>query len=108
MVTRAAEVAPPEPDDLEIIEGIGPKIAGLLKAAGITTFAQLADVDLERVQEILRAANLRLADPTTWAEQARLAASRRLVGTRDSAEHTQGWPARLAGTALGKFYPKES
>jgi len=75
VVTRAAEVAPPEPDDLEIIEGIGPKIASLLKAAGITTFAQLADVDLERVQEILRAAHLRLADPTTWAEQARLAAS---------------------------------
>jgi len=72
---RVAEVVPPEPDDLEIIEGIGPKIAGLLKAAGITTFAQLADVDVARVQEILRAANLRLADPTTWAEQARLAAS---------------------------------
>jgi len=72
---RAAEVVPPKPDDLEIIEGIGPKIAGLLKAAGITTFTQLAEVDLGRVQEILRAANLRLADPTTWAEQAKLAAA---------------------------------
>jgi len=72
---RAAEVVPPQPDDLEIIEGIGPKIAGLLKAAGITTFAQLAEVDLKRLQEILLAANLRLADPTTWAEQARLAAA---------------------------------
>lgn len=71
---RAAEAIPAQPDDLEIIEGIGPKIAGLLKAAGITTFAQLAEADLDRVQEILRAANLRLADPTTWAEQARLAA----------------------------------
>ncbi len=74
VVARAAEVVLPKPDDLEIIEGIGPKIAGLLKAAGITTFAQLAEADLGRVQEILRAANLRLADPTTWAEQARLAA----------------------------------
>ena len=69
------EVVPSESDDLEIIEGIGPKIAGLLKAAGITTFAQMADADLARVQEILSAAKLRLADPTTWAEQARLAAN---------------------------------
>ncbi len=75
VMTRAAEVVLPEPDDLEIIEGIGPKIASLLKAAGITTFAQLADVDLARVQAILSAANLRLADPTTWADQARLAAA---------------------------------
>jgi predicted flap endonuclease-1-like 5' DNA nuclease len=73
--TKVAEVVPPEPDDLEIIEGIGPKIAGLLNAAGITTFAQLAEADLTRVQTILDAANLRLADPTTWAEQARLAAA---------------------------------
>jgi len=73
--TRAAEVVPSEPDDLEIIEGIGPKIAGLLKAAGITTFAQLAQADLGQVQEILTAAKLRLADPATWAEQARLAAA---------------------------------
>jgi len=74
VVARVAEMVPPGPDDLEIIEGIGPKIAGLLNAAGITTFAQLADVDLSRLQEILSAAKLRLADPTTWAEQARLAA----------------------------------
>jgi predicted flap endonuclease-1-like 5' DNA nuclease len=75
VLARGAEVVPVQPDDLEIIEGIGPKIAGLLKAAGITTFAQLSEVDLARVREILRAANLRLADPTTWAEQARLAAA---------------------------------
>jgi len=64
------------PDDLEIIEGIGPKIAGLLKVAGITTFAQLAEADLGRLQEILQAAGLRrLADPSTWPEQAKLAAA---------------------------------
>jgi len=72
---KAAEAVPPQPDDLEIIEGIGPKIAGLLKAAGIMTFAQLAEADLARVQAILTAANLRLADPSTWADQARLAAA---------------------------------
>ena len=72
---KMPEVVLSEADDLEIIEGIGPKIAGLLKAAGITTFAQLADADLARLQAILSAAKLRLADPTTWAEQARLAAN---------------------------------
>lgn len=61
-------------DDLEAIEGIGPKIAGVLKAAGVATFADLAATDTSRLTEILQAANLRLADPTTWPEQAQLAA----------------------------------
>jgi large subunit ribosomal protein L21 len=62
-------------DDLVIIEGIGPKIAGLFIDAGITTFAQLADTSVERMQEILTAAGPRYAvhNPTTWAEQAALA-----------------------------------
>jgi ribosomal protein L30 len=62
------------PDDLVAIEGIGPKIAGVLKAAGIATFADLAATDADRLSEILHDANLRLADPTTWPEQAQLAA----------------------------------
>jgi len=72
--TRAAE--PPAPDDLKRIEGIGPKISGLLQAAGITTFAQLAATDVSRLKEILAEADLTaLANPTTWPEQARLAAA---------------------------------
>jgi len=90
VATVAVEMVPSEPDDLEMIEGIGPKIAGLLKAAGITTFAQLAEVDLARVQAILSAANLRLADPSTWAEQAKLAAA----GDRSGLEALQ---SRLKG-----------
>jgi len=90
VATGAVEMVPSEPDDLEMIEGIGPKIAGLLKAAGITTFAQLAEVDLARVQAILSAANLRLADPSTWAEQAKLAAA----GDRSGLEALQ---SRLKG-----------
>jgi len=70
-----ARPAPPAPDDLERIEGIGPKIAGLLQAAGITTFTQLATADLGRLKQILSDAGIRIADPTTWAEQARLAAA---------------------------------
>ena len=70
--------APPPADDLKRIEGIGPKISGVLQQAGISTFAQLADTEVERLRDILAASDprlLRLADPTTWPEQARLAAS---------------------------------
>ncbi len=61
-------------DDLTIVEGIGPKISALLGAAGINTFAQLAAADEGRLREILLEARLRMADPRTWPEQARLAA----------------------------------
>lgn len=70
-----AKVAPVAPaDDLEIIEGIGPKIASVLQANGIRSYAQLAASDPEHIQAMLRQAGLRLADATTWPEQARLAA----------------------------------
>lgn len=70
------ETPPPAPDKLTRIEGIGPKISEVLQSAGITTFAQLAATEVNRIQEILEASdlNLRLADPTTWPEQAQLAA----------------------------------
>jgi ribosomal protein L30 len=62
-------------DDLERIEGIGPKIAGLLREAGITTFAQLAETEVSVLEEILRDAKLNLAVADTWPEQAALAAA---------------------------------
>lgn len=61
------------PDDLEVIEGIGPKIKSIFAEAGITTFAQLGDSDPSHLESILRQAGLRLGDPTSWPEQARLA-----------------------------------
>jgi hypothetical protein len=70
--------APPPPrvaDDLTRIEGIGPKISGLLAEAGISTFAQLATTSVERLEKIIADADLTaLADPGTWPAQARLAA----------------------------------
>jgi predicted flap endonuclease-1-like 5' DNA nuclease len=63
-------------DDLTIVEGIGPKIASILKDAGIPDLASLAKSEIEHLKSILEKAGKRfnLADPTTWPKQAALAA----------------------------------
>ncbi len=71
----SAVIAPSLREDLSIIEGIGPKISRILNLHGISTFAQLADTRTERLLDILQKERLRMADPTTWSEQARLAAN---------------------------------
>lgn len=65
------------PNDLKVVEGIGPKIEGLLKADGINTWADLAAADVARIQTILDNAGSRykLAQPRTWPQQAGLAAA---------------------------------
>jgi predicted flap endonuclease-1-like 5' DNA nuclease len=76
-------------DDLKRIEGIGPKISSVLQAAGIATFAQLADTDVDRLEQILAESDpnlLRLANPATWPEQAKLAAE----GRWEALEKVQG------------------
>jgi large subunit ribosomal protein L21 len=73
-----AEMAAPIPsrgaDKLEMIEGIGPKIAGVLSANGITTFAQLADAKADDLAAMLKASGGRfgLASTATWPQQAAL------------------------------------
>ncbi len=73
----AAVALPGASDDLTVIEGIGPKISELLKAAGIPTFAQLAMASVSHLKAVLDAAGARfqMHDPGTWPEQAALAAS---------------------------------
>ena len=63
-------------DKLRLIEGIGPKIEGLLQEGGILTFQDLADAKQGTLKEILAAAGprYRMHDPGTWGEQAALAA----------------------------------
>jgi large subunit ribosomal protein L27 len=72
----AAPKASGKPDDLKKVEGIGPKIAEHLSAAGILTFSDLAGASVESIKEILTAAGPRYAihNPTTWPMQAGLAA----------------------------------
>ena len=64
-----------EPDKLEIVEGIGPKIAGLLKNAGIYTFLQLSEASFDTLKHILdnAGARFRMHDPHTWPAQAAMA-----------------------------------
>jgi large subunit ribosomal protein L17 len=80
----AEEVAPETPeeapaaavDDLTKIEGIGPKIAEALTAAGVASFADLASKSADDVKAILDAAegNFGAHDPATWPKQADMAA----------------------------------
>jgi predicted flap endonuclease-1-like 5' DNA nuclease len=54
------------------VEGIGPKIAQLLRQHGVTTFVQLASAAPTEIAAILEKGgpNFRIANPGTWPEQA--------------------------------------
>ncbi|NNK80051.1 MAG: 50S ribosomal protein L21, partial [Flavobacteriales bacterium] len=61
-------------DDLKKIEGIGPKIASTLAAAGVDTFAKLAGTSPEKISEII--SEVRGNHVTdTWPKQAEMAAA---------------------------------
>jgi predicted flap endonuclease-1-like 5' DNA nuclease len=58
--------------------GIGPKISRELNERGITTFEQLAQVDISYLAQLMTELKWRVNDPATWPEQARqLAAQKR-------------------------------
>lgn len=79
-------------DNLELIEGIGPKIADVLKTAGIVSFADVAATPAERLKEILDATgeSFNTAVTTTWPEQAQMAAEGKL-------DELQEWQDKLKG-----------
>lgn len=62
--------------DLQKVEGIGPKIARILTENGIRDLADLSRAKVSTLKNILKKAGKRyaLADPGTWAEQAKLGA----------------------------------
>jgi len=64
-----------QPDDLTRVEGIGPKMSSVLQQAGIETFRHLARSDPQELKRLLRDERLQFADPSTWPEQAALAAA---------------------------------
>jgi predicted flap endonuclease-1-like 5' DNA nuclease len=66
-------------EDIIIIEGIGPKIAELFKNNGVSTFAQVSKLSVPEMSAILDKGGPRfkLANPGSWAQQAKLAAENR-------------------------------
>ena len=72
----AAKKSAKKGDDLTIIEGIGPKVAAIFVEAGIKSFADLAKKSKEELEAILdpNGAVYAAMDPTTWPQQAQLAA----------------------------------
>ncbi|WP_018674781.1 50S ribosomal protein L21 [Riemerella columbina] len=71
-----AKKATKKGDDLTVIEGIGPKVAELFAEAGIKSYADLAKKTKEELEAILdpNGAVYAAMDPTTWPQQAQLAA----------------------------------
>ncbi|MGI9542309.1 MAG: hypothetical protein ACR2MX_03565 [Cyclobacteriaceae bacterium] len=64
-----------KPEDLKVVEGIGPKIESLLKAGGINNWSELANAEINRLKGILSDAGdrYRIHDPSTWPKQANMA-----------------------------------
>lgn len=75
-VTAPEPTEDPEPaadDDFRRIQGIGPKIANALHAAGIRTYRQLAELDEAALRDTVRNAGLRAAPGlASWPQQARV------------------------------------
>jgi predicted flap endonuclease-1-like 5' DNA nuclease len=82
-------------DSIGLIAGVGEKSAAALNAAGITTYAALAESTPEQVAGIIAAAGLRAADFDAWIEEAKLRAAGKRV------KHV----TRTAGVAIGNKIP---
>lgn len=91
-LVRRQYQTPEGADDLQAIEGIGPKIANLLRNADITTFERLSETSLGELTRLLEAGGPRfgLADPLTWAEQASLLFNGDYVGFEQLKEELIG------------------
>jgi uncharacterized membrane protein HdeD (DUF308 family) len=87
--TMAARMGLPVNQDLTLIEGIGPKTAEALAAAGVNNYADLAHMTPEQVHAIVKDAGIS-ADPSTWPEQARLAAEGKMDELQALQDRLQG------------------
>lgn len=69
-------VVPVQPDNLQVIKGIGPVIERKLNEAGVLTFQQLSDLSHADLERILGSTIKRLANEDAILEQARALARR--------------------------------
>jgi len=83
-LAKPASPAKSMPDDLTQLKGIGPKINGVLKAAGITTFAQLAEQSVADLEHLVRAGEVKsVIHPENWVADAKKV----VAGDRSVLEH---------------------
>ena len=75
-IEELSQVITTDPDNLKVVEGIGPKIEQLLYEVGINTWKGLSETPSDELKIILGNAGSRykMHDPSTWSEQAKLAA----------------------------------
>lgn len=61
-------------DDLKVVEGIGPKIAGMFQEGGIKTWKSLSESSVAKCQEILNGGGGRykIHNPASWPMQAKM------------------------------------
>ncbi len=66
----------PTLNDMKVIEGVGPKIATLLKENGFDTWAKVAKADVDKLKELLIGARMRyqVTSSESWPQQAKMAA----------------------------------
>jgi BASS family bile acid:Na+ symporter len=81
-----------QPDDLTVIEGIGPAIEGVLNHAGITTLYELSTTDAGDLEIILTGSDvqLNLHEPDTWPVQASLAVDGKAEELAAFQDHLKG------------------
>ncbi|MBK8497639.1 MAG: hypothetical protein IPL52_02180 [Flavobacteriales bacterium] len=67
------------PDDLKLVEGIGPKIAEHLGKHGLRSWSEVAKAKPEEIRKVLAEAGDRflLHDPSSWPKQCRLMVEQR-------------------------------
>lgn len=87
-------------DDLVLIYGIGEKSSNALRAAGITTYAALADAQPERLEKIMQDAGIPSGDYTAWIDEATLRASgKRVRRSRKKVAELVSCPQDLSAVA---------
>ncbi|WP_051432660.1 helix-hairpin-helix domain-containing protein, partial [Promicromonospora kroppenstedtii] len=87
----------PEPQDLQRIEGIGPKIEAALTAAGYTTYAKVAGASEDELRAALAASGIKFAPAaTSWADQAQYLVDGDEDGLREYQDYLIGGQERRA------------
>jgi predicted flap endonuclease-1-like 5' DNA nuclease len=89
---KAVPVSKKVADDLTQIEGIGKKIAELLKAESIYTFSDLSKATPKKLKAILVAAGNKYSmhEPASWPKQAKLAAAEKWADLKKLQEDLKG------------------